>query len=218
MRTTCRLSDKGESLARFARPTGAADTVDVVVVGGGEVVVNNMRDAVDGDAARRHIGRHQNLNMVLLKQRERLLPPVLGLVAVDRLGLKAPGDKIFRKPLHAVLGAAEYEHLVKPRLDQKVMEYGELVGAARNLHDILADMLGSPAVCYLNAHRVVQKVFDQTFDFWRKRRGEKERMPRRGHPRHDKAHVAYKAHVEHAVRLVEHDGLEFRKFYFAALY
>ena len=79
--------------ARRPGPAGAADAVDVRLRLVRQVVVDHVRDAVDVDAARGHVGRHQHRRPVALEVRQRSLPGVLALVAVDRLG---PDAGLFR--------------------------------------------------------------------------------------------------------------------------
>src|SRR5690349_4645863 len=63
---------------------GAPDPVDVALAVGGRVEVDDVRDAVDVDAAGGDVGRHERVDLPGLESRERLLALALGFVAVHR--------------------------------------------------------------------------------------------------------------------------------------
>src|SRR5215212_10385942 len=93
--------------ARGAGTRGAADAMDVALGVGRQLVVDDVRDARDVDAARGEIGGDQHAGLAAAEIVERLLARVLALVAVDRLGddttvLQRLGDAV-----GAALGAGE---------------------------------------------------------------------------------------------------------------
>src|SRR5258707_10993773 len=69
--------------ARGAGARGAADAMDVALGVSRQLVVDDVRDARDVDAARGEIGRHQHAGPAAAEIVERLLAGVLRLVAVD---------------------------------------------------------------------------------------------------------------------------------------
>src|SRR5205085_10299642 len=72
-----------------AGPRGAADAMHVAFRDVRQVVIDDVADAVDVDAARRDVGRDQRTHAPRTKSREHALALVLRLVAVDRLGRKS---------------------------------------------------------------------------------------------------------------------------------
>ena len=76
-----------EALGAGAR--GAADAVDVAFRHIGQVVIDDMRDAVDIDAARGDIGGDQGLDLAVAEGGKRPLALALRLVAVDGFGREA---------------------------------------------------------------------------------------------------------------------------------
>ena len=71
---------------RLSAGTGArrpADTVDVAFRHIRQVEINDVRDAVDIDSARRDIGRHQNANGAVLESLESPLASALRFVSVN---------------------------------------------------------------------------------------------------------------------------------------
>ena len=68
----------------------AADAVHVVLGVARDVVVDDVRDALDVDAAGDDVGRDEHLDSPVLEALERVLALRLGAVAVDRGARDAP--------------------------------------------------------------------------------------------------------------------------------
>ena len=102
---------------------GAADAVHVALRNVRQVVVDDVADAVDVDAARRDVGRDQRLELAGAERAEHALALVLRLVAVDRLGRNAGMMQALHHLVGAVLGAREHQrlagHLAAQHLDQQ---------------------------------------------------------------------------------------------------
>ena len=77
---------EGDGDTRRPGARGAADAVDVALRDVGQVVVDDVADAVDVDAAGRDVGRDQSADPAALEAGERPLALALALVAVDRVG------------------------------------------------------------------------------------------------------------------------------------
>src|SRR5262245_39122962 len=125
-----------QRFALLVAAAGAADAMDIVVVGSWQVVIDDMRDVGDVQAAGRHVGGHQDAHVSLLEEAEGLLALGMVLVAVDGFGLEAAVGQGLGEALHAVLGAAEDEDLVEAFLVEEVMEDVELVLADADLDDV----------------------------------------------------------------------------------
>ena len=95
-----------------AGPAGAAraaDAVDVALAVGRRVEVDDVRDAVDVDAAGGDVGRDERVDAPGLERGERLLALALRLVAVHRDGVDAPAREPADEAVGAALGAHEDE-------------------------------------------------------------------------------------------------------------
>ena len=92
---------------------GAADAVHVVLGLRGQVVVDDVRDAVDVDAAGDDVGGDEHAVGAVLEAVERVLALRLGAVGVDGRALDAAALQVLADPVGAVLGAGEDEHAVE---------------------------------------------------------------------------------------------------------
>ena len=202
-------ADERQRLPFFRAAAGAADAMDVVVVGSRDVIVDDVRDVGDVEPACGNVGRHEDLEIVVLEGAQGALALGMVLVAVDGFGLEPLCQKVLRNALDAMLGLAEYEHLAEFGLREELFQDVYLCLAALDMYDVLLDVFGGILGLDRYPDRLAQKVLDDLFDVRRKGCREKESVARLGHPGHDESHVVDESHVEHAVRLVEDDGLEF---------
>ena len=81
--------DQRDRQSRRAGAAGAADAVHVVLGVERHVVVEHRGQVDDVEAARGHVGGHQQLHVAALERIERLQPLILRLVAMQRRGLQA---------------------------------------------------------------------------------------------------------------------------------
>src|SRR3989344_1905723 len=133
----CELFDKRKRLARLARPASAADAVHVILVCVGDVVIDDVRDFRNIEAARGDVGCDEDADLFFLEQFECSLPVGMCFVAVNGFRRKTEGAQCFRKLLDAVFGAAEDEHLAKFRLHEQRLQMVELRFSGRNADDVL---------------------------------------------------------------------------------
>ena len=204
------LSHERQRLALETGAAGAADAVDIVVVGSRQVVIDDMRDADDVEPARGHVGGHQDLDVMLLEELERFLALGLALIPVNGLGLEALGGDGAGEPLDAVLGASEDEHLVEAGLAQERAEIFAFVGTGRHADHILVDASRGLAGLDGDGDWIFQKLMDERLDLRRYGGREEKRVAaserrRRWHLREHEFDFVDEAHVEHAVGFVEHD-------------
>ena len=201
----------------LARAAGAADAMHVVFVGIRNIVVDHMRDFRDVEAAGSDVGRHEDIDLILLEAGKRALAMILRFIAVDRRGFKSSLLERLGELLHAMLGAAEDDDLVEFGLDQKIVQDVEL-RFGTDAHDILIYRLRGVARFDRHRNRLAQKFTDQFLDLTRERRREEKRMAIGGNARENRAHVAYESHVEHAISLVQYDRIKCGEIQNAALY
>src|SRR5215216_2496648 len=108
--------------ARGAGTRGAADAMDVALGVGRQLVVDDVRDARDVDAARGEIGGDQHAGAAAAEVVERLLAGVLRLVAVDRLGAHATILERLGDAIGAALGAGEDDDALERLVVQQVAQ------------------------------------------------------------------------------------------------
>ena len=80
--------------AALARTTGASGTVSVVLHVVGESVVDHVGEFVHVEAARRHVGGHEELRAVCAKLLHGEIALCLGQIAVQSLGAVAVADEV----------------------------------------------------------------------------------------------------------------------------
>ena len=107
-------SDAGNQRRRAALRSGAAGAADAVneVLGHlRQVVVDDVGDVVDVQAARSDVGRHQHLEAAFLKSAQGFVTLRLRAVAVNHRGIEALARQFPGEPLRAALGAREDQGL-----------------------------------------------------------------------------------------------------------
>src|SRR3989304_156996 len=112
-------TDEGDCLAAGPGPSGSADTVDIILRYMRQIEVDYVRELMDIETARRDIGRHEDLDPVLLEIIQGAGALGLALVAVDCRRLDVVSFQTLDQFIGAVLGAAEYQGLIPvARADQ----------------------------------------------------------------------------------------------------
>ena len=90
--------------------SGATDAVDVILVRPWRVVVDHVRNAIDVESARGHVGRDERLHVARLEPAQRPLARVLRHVPVQhRCADVVIALELERKPVGAVLRPYEDE-------------------------------------------------------------------------------------------------------------
>ncbi len=201
---------QGIGVTRAFRPTGAADAVDVGVGGVGNVVVDDMGYAGDVDAPGGDVGGHQDLEFAGAKAVERGLSPSLGKVPLNGRRTVSGTEQFISQLFGAVLGAGEDQDgtgvgIVQDRHQQRCFQVlGHRVkGVAHGVRRC--------GGADLNGLGPVQDLAGQRADLARHGRRKEERLPLFGKLLQDTADVGQKSHVEHVIRLVQHQNLEVRK-------
>ncbi len=117
-----------------------------------------------------------------------------------------------------MLGAGEDQYLAPVVL---LNEVGEEIALALLVHgiDLLRHRFGSGiAPGDFDAGRVAEQAVGQGLDFRRKGGREEQVLPLLGQQREDAPNIADKAHVEHAVGLIEDENLHMRQIHAALLH
>ena len=102
--------DERDRVAAAAGPAGAADAVHVGLGVGGDVVVDDVADPLDVEAAGGDVGGDEDVELAGLELVDGPLALRLRHVAVDRGGGEAAGPQLLGQRLGLVLGADEDDH------------------------------------------------------------------------------------------------------------
>ena len=182
--------------------------MDVVLGVGGDVEVDDVADVRDVDAAREHVGGHEHVHLAVAELLEGALALALAAVAVDGSARDAGAPQATAAGVGAVLGACEYDDAACALALEHLCEQGVL-GLERDGQRVLVDGLGDrPLAGDLHRSGVPHQVLDAADRPLVQRRGEQERLALCGSLGDDLSHSGQKAHVEHAVGLVEDQDLD----------
>ena len=187
-----------------ARAAGAADAVHVGLGVGGDVVVDDVADPLDVEAAGGDVGGDQDVELARLQLVDRALALGLGDVAVDRGGGEAAGPQLLGQHLGLALGADEDDHALEV-LDLEDARQGVDLLRVRDQQVALGDVRGRRGlVLDRDLFGVVQVLLRDPADLRRHGRGEERDVLVVGGVGEDRLDVLGEAHVEHLVGLVEH--------------
>ncbi len=187
--------------------------MDVIVDVRGQVVVHHLHHVGDVQPARGHVRRHQHGTPACLERAEGVLPLPLGLIPVDGTRREA---LLAEHVLHVIavpLGLDEYEDqslLYRHQEAHQMMQLVLLLHVLDRLRHVLA---GAAHPSHREEDVVPHEVPREPLDVRGKRRAEHHRLADPlpvGHPLllDYPANLRLKTHVEHPVRLVEHEELD----------
>ncbi|GAV35250.1 hypothetical protein ROTAS13_02925 [Roseomonas sp. TAS13] len=194
-------------MALAARAAGAADAVDIVLGMEGHVEVEDMRQPADVDAARRHVGADEELQLIRLEAVQR--GEAGGLVHVPVQGADREAVLLERlvEDVHVALAVAEDQrvlHLLPP--DQAAQRLALLHRAAEHhAGDDGGRHRGRAG--NLDLLRVAQEGVGELADLRRHGGGEEQRLAQRGKHADDALDIGDEAHVQHPVGLVDDEDL-----------
>ena len=201
----------GDGGALLAGASGAADAVDVVLVVAGHVVVDDVIDVVDVDAARGHVGGHQQRDAGGLERVHHAGALGLVQVAVQRLGGDAVAHEVLGDLLHHRLGVAE-DHAQLGLVGAQQQVQRVQLAAHGHVHVDLADVLQRHLLAVDLDHVGLGEVgLRQLQDGIGHGGGEEHRLAGLRHVLQDRLDVLAEAHGEHLVGLVQHHQLHVRQ-------
>mmetsp|Transcript_110009 Transcript_110009/g.350887 ORF Transcript_110009/g.350887 Transcript_110009/m.350887 type:complete len:537 (+) Transcript_110009:384-1994(+) len=202
------VQEQQQSAPGLAAARRAAHAVDVVLDLRGEVVVDDVLDVLHVKPTGRDVGRHQDRRLALLELLEHPVALLLLLVAVDAERGEAVEPHLARELVAAALGLAEDEDLgAVHHLLEQPLQAAPLVVLLHDLH-VLPDGVRRPQVqgADVDVHGVLPAdVSREPLHLPRPRGAPHQRLPVRADLRGDLPHLRLEAHVQHAVRLVEHE-------------
>ena len=194
--------------AAAARPAGASNAVDVGLRHVGQLVVHHAGQLVYVNAPGGDVRGHQNPDGTRLEALQGRHPGVLALVPMDGHGGNSGLGEPLRHPVGPVLGVGEHQDALVVPLPQKVQEELPLVALVHPVH-LLADGLHRGGLGgHLHPDGVAEDGFGQLRNLLGHGGGEEEGLPLLGKPGDDLPDVVNEAHVQHPVRLVQHEDLQ----------
>ena len=191
-------------LAGTARAADAVDIVDRVL---GNVEVHHVADIGDVDAAGEHVRGDQHVALARAEGLEGTLALGLAAVAVDGGAGDAGAGEAAAAGVGTVLGAAEHDHAVGPLALENIREQ-RVLGFEGHREHVLLNRVGRGGDGRdLDAGGIGHQVGDGTHGLLIQGRGEQQGLTVVARIAHDAADGGQKAHVEHAVGLVEDEHL-----------
>ena len=190
-----------------AGATGPPDPVRVGLRRARHVVVDDIVDPCDVDAARGDVRRDQHVVLPLAEPAHRALALALGHVALERDGAASLAIELLRQALGPVLRAREDDRGLAVVAGEEMVEQPRLLRRP-GLEETVLDRLCRRARSELDDVRVVEQVVRELADRPRHRRREEQVLPIVGQLLQDPPEVGQEAHVEHVVGFVEHEGVD----------
>ena len=198
------LGHKRNGPAQLAGAARTANAVDIVGRLGRHVKVHDVAHVANVDAAGENIGCHQHVNGTVAEGRKRALALGLAAVAVDCGGLDALALQTTAAAVGAVLGAHKDDSALRALLFEELGQQVVLGLDGHREHKLVDGVGGRRGRCDLHAGRIAHQVGDLAHGLLVERGREQQRLALGRRLAHNTADGGQKAHVEHAVGLVEH--------------
>ena len=202
------LGHKRNGPAQLAGAARTANAVDIVGRLGRHVKVHNVAHVANVDAAGKHVGCHQHVNGTVAEGRKGTLALSLAAVTVNRGGLDALALQTTAAAVGAVLGAHKDDRALRALLFEELGQQVVLGLDGHREHKLVDGVGGRRGRCDLHASRVAHQVGDLAHSLLVKCGREQQRLALGRRLAHNAADGGQKAHVEHAVGLVEHQHLD----------
>ena len=174
----------------------------------GHVVVDDMADAGDIDAAGGDVGGDHHLVAPRLESFERIDTFLLGAVGMHHGHLVLFVLKLARDAVGTVLGPAEDDDAVIFGAVEHRLEQVELLGHSHGIERVLHRLGGRTTGTDGDLSGVAQAPGGEALDLLGNGCREEEGLPLLGALLHDAADIGKESHVEHPVDLVEDKNLE----------
>ena len=206
------FADEGEGGAAAAGASGPADPVDVLLGILGHVVVDDVLDIGNVQAASSNIGGHQEIERARAEIGHDAIALALAEVAMDSLGGDAGRLELSGETVDADLGVAEDKRAAEAALFVDMAERGELVALGDFAVDLF-DALGG-ALFGVDGHavRAAHVAVDQAADALGHGGTEERGLAFLRNGAEDVIDIAGKPDIEHLIGFIQDDevnGAEF---------
>ena len=205
-----RLVDQADRLPRRARPRRPADPVDVVLGVLRQVPVVDVGDVRDVEPPGGHVGRHEDRHAPVLERLQGLEALPLVDVAAQRPRHVAVPLEPLHQAVHLVARVGEDEDPPALLGREQAEQEAELLVAPRVVEHLLDALDGHLLRRHRDLRGVVHELVGELEDAEGQGGREQEGLPRLGRRQaaEDPPDVGDESHVEHPVRLVEHEHLD----------
>ena len=175
-------------------------------------MVEDVREVVDVDAAGGHVGGHEHLKMLLLEAQHHAVALGLRHLAVQRVGAVAALEQLFRQGLRVAARPAK-DDAVERRVEVEKASDGLAFVRVTDEGILVLDVLvDRRRLVDLHLERIGHVLPHHAADFARHRGREQPRALVLRREGQNLVQLLLEAHVQHLVRLVEHqvpDAVEF---------
>ena len=199
-------SHERKRIADGLRPAGAADAVNVILGLFRDIVIDNVGDAGDVDAAGGDVRRDHDFIFATLESGERLDALVLRTVRVEDGDGMVGGFEPARDFVGTVLRAGEYQHAVEIGLREERFEQFEFLVGGDRIEGVVDGRGDGAGNATLDARRIAEGKRGDRRDLRRNRGGEKQCLALLRAARDDVFDDREKPHVEHPVYLIEDEN------------
>ena len=186
--------------------------MDVVVDAIGEVEVNNIGHVGDVEAAAGDVCRHHDRSVAALEGPEGVFTLSLGLVTVDGAGGEPLGAQDVLDVVAGALGFNEDENESLLDGQEEAHKGLELVAVLNVLNGLGNVLAGRADATYCEENIVPHEIACEALDVVGEGRGEHHGLAfvTVGHALllDDTADLGFKAHVQHAIRLIKNEELD----------
>src|SRR6516164_7837033 len=200
------FDEKGGGDAAFAGAAGPSDAVNKVLSHFGQIVIDDVRDVLNVDAAGCYVRGDQHPEAPGLEACQCGVALRLRAIPVNHGGVDAIAIEFLGDALGAALGARKNETPAR-LFRQKTMEQ-ILFAVGRNFKRLEAHIFrGLQSGAKGQAHWIAHVILHEVHDGCLKGGRETERLAVLGELGHDAANGGMKTHVQHAVGFIENQGL-----------
>ena len=211
LRQTLRVALAGEAdrVAFRTQSRGAADAVHIVLGIERQIVVVDVRNAIDMQSARSDIGSDQDIELAFLELAQQRFAPFLRHIAGQHAD---PKTRAFQRTCDAFdpdLGVDEHHRAAGFAARQQSDQQRNLFLVGREIHQLAHRGIGDEFGFDDQFFRLVHVLVSELQHAMRERRRKQQRLSllAAGHASQQKADVLDEAQVEHAVGFVEHTNL-----------
>ncbi|KAH9408414.1 hypothetical protein TYRP_012087 [Tyrophagus putrescentiae] len=198
--------DEGVGVALVTGPSCPAAPVHVVLVVIGTVVVHHHNGVLHVQAAGGHRGGHQDVDLAVLEVADGRVAVILVDAAVQRQHRVGGVHQLLQQHIGVLLLVDEDDGAARSRvLAQHFQQLEELVVLLDDHHILLHLLRHHRPPAHLHLDRFVEDAPRERLHDPRKGGAEHDRLPVGADPVDDAHHLRLKAHVEHAVGLIEDD-------------
>ena len=212
--------DQRDRGALASGPTGPPDPVDVGIGVGRDVVVDDVRDELDVEAAGGHIRGDEDVERAVAEPAHHPVARLLGEAAVEGARVVAARAQRLREVVDLAARPREDERRGRVLDVEDAAEGRQLVGAPDDVRDLADEGRAVPGDALgmdLDPRRVAQVALGDARDGGRDGRREERGLALGRRRRQDGLEILGEAHVEHLVGFVEDRDLDLVETQAAAL-